>query len=127
MTTTNSKEVEEWTKRAKRYRDTLYGKQYLLYINKQQNNSELCESMRNACDAIDALIENNAKQLQKARHDWLREEIVRLEGIKAAYDATPDIDEIKGRLPITDGQMTKGWDYAFQTIIERYQAELKSK
>lgn len=48
-------------------------------------------------------------QLQKARHDWLREEIVRLEG--AMYD--------KPR-----GYRGKAFNEAFQTIIDRYKEEL---
>jgi len=48
-------------------------------------------------------------QLQKARQDWLREEIVRLEG--AMYD--------KPR-----GYRGKAFNEAFQTIIDRYLAEL---
>lgn len=52
-------------------------------------------------------------QLQKARHGWLREEIVRLEGMKLGGHRDEDRRIYAG-----------GNDDAIQTIIGRYQAEL---
>jgi hypothetical protein len=49
-----------WRERAKLYRDTLYRKQHMLYLGEKQDYGELCEAMRNACDAIDALNEEIA-------------------------------------------------------------------
>lgn len=48
-------------------------------------------------------------QLQKARQTWLREEIVRLEGMKVGF---------------TDVTFQNAYNSALQTIINRYQAEL---
>lgn len=61
----------------------------------------------------DALWKTLLYQLQKARQDWLREEIVRLEGMKhVAQDK--------------DGLLFSETNYnqALQTIIDRYHSEL---
>jgi len=55
------------------------------------------------------------QELQKARHDWLREEIVKLEGMKKEerqvdYDGT--------------GLYEGGFNSALEYILDRYQSEL---
>lgn len=49
------------------------------------------------------------EELQKARHDWLREEIVKLKGMEVTIREDAD---------------TTGYNFALQTIIDRYQAEV---
>ena len=66
-------EAAEWERRAKQYRDTLYGKQHMLYIGEKQDYGQLCEAMRNACDAIDALIENATHQRQQAYEQGVKD------------------------------------------------------
>lgn len=66
-------------------------------------------------------------QLQKARHDWLREEIVRLGGMKKKgqngeglpFENSP---EIYGNARMEAWK--NGSNKALQTIIDHYQAEL---
>ena len=52
------------------------------------------------------------EQLQKARHDWLRGEIVRLEEIQSSIDDFAYDSDERGKREI------------LQTIIDRYQSEL---
>lgn len=60
-------------------------------------------------------IEKLHHQLQKARQDWLQEEIVRLEGMKTGAELrSGDYSEHRGI----------GFDKALQTIIDRYHSEL---
>ena len=63
---------------------------------------------------IDELIH---QELQKARHDWLREEIVKLEGKQFAYT---DLDSKRLRYE------KQAYNRALQTIIDRYLLELES-
>jgi len=56
------------------------------------------------------------QELQKARQNWLREEIVKLEGMKA--------ERFKWDYKEGDGQYKDGFNEALQTIIDRYQSEL---
>lgn len=57
------------------------------------------------------------QELQKARHDWLREEIVKLEEMK--------IKELPSSLHDTTGfVMGHSKNLTLQTIIDRYQSEL---
>ena len=69
------------------------------------------------------MVLNPHQELQKARTDWLREEIVRLEGMKRPH---PSEDEFRA-LPIIEmykqGQAVS-FNTALQTIIDRYQSEL---
>ncbi len=64
------------------------------------------------------------QELQKVRHDWLREEIVKLEGMKNRryYEdithADEDLKLIQAR------SMELGHSSAIKTIIDRYQSEL---
>lgn len=58
--------------------------------------------------------------LQKARHDWLREEIVRLEGMKE--DEPPHAGYT--RVEASMYSYAKGRNQALQTIIDRYHSEL---
>lgn len=55
------------------------------------------------------------QELQKARHDWLREEIVKLKGMKR--------EEFEN-LPAEDWSEHIGFNQALQTIIDRYLSEL---
>ena len=57
------------------------------------------------------------QELQKARQSWLREEIVKLEGMK--------IKELPSSLDDTTGfVMGHSKNITLQTIIDRYQSEL---
>lgn len=56
------------------------------------------------------IIETHHQELQKARHDWLREEIVKL--VKVPH---------KGHV---NYHQTNGYNQAIKSIRERYQAEL---
>ena len=64
-------------------------------------------------------------QLQKARHDWLREEIVRLaemvEPTQALYTTADLIQTSSTGLQM---ERNKGNNKALQTIIDRYHSEL---
>ena len=58
------------------------------------------------------------QELQKARQDWLREEIVRLEGMKNTVSAL----DLEGN---DIGELQKeAFNHALQTIIDRYHSEL---
>lgn len=57
------------------------------------------------------------QELQKVRHDWLREEIVKLEGMKKKKNS---IKHFSG-----NGYFNQqGFNQALQTIIDRYHSEL---
>ena len=58
------------------------------------------------------------QELQKARHDWLREEIVKLEGEKLGGLARPIF--VGANAP----ERMRIHNEALQTIIDRYQSEL---
>ena len=58
------------------------------------------------------------QELQKARHDWLREEIVKLEGMKQPITIEDRVESAFASIE---------WDkynQALQTIIDRYSSEL---
>ena len=57
--------------------------------------------------------ETHHQELQKARHDWLREEIVKLKGMKGMRSGN------KNSMYYQSGHSS-----ALQTIIDRYQSEL---
>jgi len=64
---------------------------------------------------------------QKTRHDWLREEIVKLEGMKIEYEHT--VSCLTGKSKCSDicrmvSQRLEGANATLQTIIDRYQSEL---
>ena len=67
-------------------------------------------------------------QLQKARHDWLREEIVRLEGMKNIVGSQTEISSNESLVKMVKnvielkGEMA--YNQALQTIIDRYHSEL---
>ena len=67
-------------------------------------------------------------QLQKARQDWLREEIVRLEGMKNIVGSQTEISSNESLVKMVKNVMElKGemaYNQALQTIIDRYQSEL---
>lgn len=63
-------------------------------------------------------IEKIHQELQKARHDWLREEIVKLEGEKLGGLARPIF--VGANAP----ERMRIHNRALQTIIDRYQSEL---
>lgn len=60
------------------------------------------------------------QQLQKARHDWLREEIVSLEESKP----TPPNILVPDESPIAHA-LREGEYQALQTIIDRYQKKIE--
>ena len=63
------------------------------------------------------------QELQKARHDWLREEIVKLEGVKMANEHSSEC--LHNEAPeYCDCDNYIKWNKALQTIIDRYQSEL---
>ena len=62
------------------------------------------------------LNETHHQELQKARHDWLREEIVKL------YEAKKDLSKIE--FPSEEYARAYEKNKALQTIIDRYQSEL---
>jgi hypothetical protein len=67
--------------------------------------------------AKNEIMQTHHQELQKARHDWLREEIVKLEGMK--------IKELPSSLDDTTGfVMGHSKNITIQTIIDRYQSEL---
>ncbi len=65
-------------------------------------------------------------QLQKARQDWLRQEIVRLEGAKRCEHKWSQSSYNCTKCGTDDAFVSGDFDYneALQTIIDRYQAEL---
>lgn len=65
---------------------------------------------------ITGIHQSHHQELQKARHDWLREEIVKLEGMKVCTDA--------GRADPGYYHCENTRDGTLQTIIDRYQSEL---
>lgn len=60
-------------------------------------------------------LETFHQELQKARHDWLREEIVKLEGMKVIENKNAPIGFYTAQCAI---------NITLQTIIDRYQSEL---
>ena len=74
------------------------------------------------------LNETHHQQLQKARHDWLREEIVRLEGMKNIVGSQTEISSNESLVKMVKnvielkGEMA--YNQALQTIIDRYHSEL---
>ncbi len=68
-------------------------------------------------DYLKELYKSHHQELQKARQDWLREEIVKLEGMKRDCCAgIGPCDEIC--------RATNEGNHIIQTIIDRYQSEL---
>lgn len=61
-------------------------------------------------------------QLQKARHDWLRKEIVRLKKMRQVENVTSET-ESEYEYQVRNNRCI-GNNKALQTIIDRYQAEL---
>ena len=78
------------------------------------------------------------EELQKARHDWLREEIVRLEGMKYkiipmeehpiySYETRTAAEHVlKEQAYEKHHRCKKYYNQALQTIIDRYLLELES-
>ena len=60
-------------------------------------------------------------QLQKAQQDWLREEIVRLEGMKKPTSFTGSEN---AQIESVFFKHEKGYNQALQTIIDRYHSEI---
>ena len=60
-------------------------------------------------------------QLQKARQDWLREEIVKLEGMKKPTSFTGSEN---AQIESVFFKHEKGYNQALQTIIDRYHSEI---
>lgn len=59
------------------------------------------------------------QELQKARQDWLRDKIVKLEGMKRIKIGMCNCD-----LEPSCGCEFRDWNDALQTIIDHYQSEL---
>jgi len=81
---------------------------------------ELLESV-NVGDTVTGFLKADLKsthhqQLQKARHDWLREEIVKLEGMKEDGETPLGTQELH--------ETELAYNQALQTIIDRYRSEL---
>ena len=78
-------------------------------------------------ELIESILDWHHQQLQKARHDWLREEIVRLEGVKVTKD---EIDQAKysNGNPVQRPEIKQLIEWVnhrtIQTIIDRYHSEL---
>ena len=66
---------------------------------------------------IRTLLAEKDQQLQKARHDWLREEIVKLEGMHIKYLPST----LKDPVGFCEGI---GRNKTIKTIIDRYHSEL---
>ena len=63
------------------------------------------------------------QELQQAHHNWLREEIVKLEGVKMANEHSSEC--LHNEAPeYCDCDNYIKWNKALQTIIDRYQSEL---
>lgn len=87
-----------------------YARQY--YVTAEENDSE--ENLKRKEEEIRKALHH---QLQKARHDWLWEEIVRLDGMKR--------DCCAGIGPCNEiCRATNEGNHVIQTIIDRYQKEL---
>ena len=68
-------------------------------------------------DFADEITQTFHQELQKARHDWLREEIVKLEGMKRElFVEGPGMTYLNGAIP--------PHNKCLETIIDRYQSEL---
>ncbi len=68
------------------------------------------------------------QELQKARHDWLQEEIVKLEGEKQNADFRLERDKQYTTYELSEYIQNccadTGFNQALQTIMKRYQSEL---
>lgn len=79
------------------------------YLHSEENHPKEDEEK-----ALNDLISYHDHQLQKARHDWLREEIVKLEGMK--LDIYLGDEYLAG--------FNEGFNTAINDTVQRYQAEL---
>lgn len=79
---------------------------------------------------LTSLLQKERGELEKARHDWLRDEIVKLEGMKIG-NTSHTLHCIKGKAEththciMSPSERDKTHDQALQTIIDRYQSELE--
>ena len=64
------------------------------------------------------------QELQKVRADWLREEIVKLEGMKVKQEHHREVWANGEYTKMANYYMNIGTNQALQTIIDRYQSEL---
>lgn len=95
--------------------------QHLLTI--AEGKEEIEQWNTHAANLINAVTKVLHHQLQKARHDWLREEIVKLEGMKMANEHNSEC--LHNEAPeYCDCDNYIKWNKSLQTIIDRYQAEL---
>ena len=101
--THNTREVEESIEQVLLNRIKLIGDEDQLYTGYPQQ-------------LIDELVNVFHHQLQKARTDWLREEIVRLEGMRKKQQAVSVYKNFRDDI--------YGYNLALQTIIDRYSKEL---
>lgn len=122
---TNTREVEEWEKKFDmQFAKGFYNGDWVLFYCPTSDQKDEHPATE---EDVKAFIH---QQLQKARHDWLREEIVKLEGIK------PDLS-----IYTLFGKPMIEWDFeevakytkdlgtkeSLQTIIDRYLLELNEK
>ncbi len=75
-----------------------------------------------ALDIRDFFKKQHHQQLQKARQDWLREEIVKLEGMKKEHHH--DWCKQTAPLNLASCGCWKDWNWSLQTIIDRYHSDL---
>jgi len=69
-------------------------------------------------EALQAERQKRDQELQKARHDWLREEIVKLEGMYIV--SKPELDFVNTHIRTWE----QGHNHGISEIVDRYQSEL---
>lgn len=90
----------------------------LILIEKRLDGSDIADIWETLKPTIEHTIH---QELRKARHDWLREEIVKLEGMKIV----PALGRTKnGKVVDFTTEYDLGKNNALQTIIDRYLSEL---
>lgn len=95
-----------------------------------KTNEEYMREIRNIQPAhplvyerIEQILTEKDQELQKAHHNWLRDEIVKLEGVKMANEHSSEC--LHNEAPeYCDCDNYIKWNKALQTIIDRYQEEL---
>ncbi len=103
MSHTNNKEVQE------QFRNRILDVETAVRLTYNEKDSD---------QMIQKMLDFIHQELQKARHDWLREEIVKLEGMKQPITIEDRVESAFASIE---------WDkynQALQTIIDRYSSEL---
>ena len=89
----------------------------------QKAQEELSQERTGFLDHIAKLEKTHQEELQKARHVWLREKIVKLEWMKVKNEHNSEC--LHNEAPeYCDCDNYIKWNQALQTIIDYYQAEL---